>query len=212
MRCRGSTPGSFERPSQRALSRQIAHSGGTASSARSAHHRHDNRRRLRKQRIQALSSQRPAGSRGGNPHRDMGRRPGRRPVGGLAPGRLPYARTQEPSRRADRPNPRGAGNCATSPRALRRTPAAVRDTSHIDTIGKLCELNGQSGNGVLVKPLGPGLDKMQPPSTQRAEQLAHVGRSHLQGPAVIDDQRQSHFAVHTRDRSRAALTHRAKPW
>ncbi|GAA2481392.1 hypothetical protein GCM10010422_27620 [Streptomyces graminearus] len=35
--------------------------------------------------IQALSSlsARP-GSRGGNPHRDMGRRPGRRPVGGPA--------------------------------------------------------------------------------------------------------------------------------
>lgn len=97
MRCRGSTPGSFERPSQRALSRQIAHCGGAASSARSAQPRARQPKMVTQQRIQALSSQRPAGSRGGNPHRDMGRRPGRRPVGGPPPGRLPYARTQKPA-------------------------------------------------------------------------------------------------------------------
>ncbi len=105
MRCRGSTPGSFERPSQRALSRQIAHSGGAASSARSAQPRARQPKMVTQQRIQALSSERPAGSRGGNPHRDMGRRPGRRPVGGPAPGRLPYARTRGARERAHRARP-----------------------------------------------------------------------------------------------------------
>lgn len=36
------------------------------------------------QRFRRWSTRRPAGSRGGNPHRDMGRRPARRPVGGPA--------------------------------------------------------------------------------------------------------------------------------
>ena len=50
---------------------------------------------------------RPAGSRGGNPHRDMGRRPGRRPVGGLASGRLPFAPRRKRSRSAQEAHPRG---------------------------------------------------------------------------------------------------------
>jgi hypothetical protein len=87
----------------------------------------------------------------------------------------------------------------------------MRNARHINTIGELRKLNGQRSNRVLVELALPGLDKVQPPSTHRPQQLAHIGRSHLQGPAVIDDQRQSHFAVHNRDVSRAALTHRAKP-
>jgi hypothetical protein len=99
----------------------------------------------------------------------------------------------------------------TTQQPLRRTATAMCNTRNVDPIGQLRQLNGQRSHRVLIQPLLPGLNKVQPPPTNRAEQLAHIGRSHLQGPAVIDDQRQSHFAVHTPDRNRAALTHRAKP-
>lgn len=127
MRCRGSTPGSFERPSRRALSRQIAHGGGGASSARSAQPRARQPKMVTQQRIQALSSQRPAGSRGGNPHRDMGRRPGRRPVGGPPPGRLPYARAQKPARDPTAPPSAHPKPCGTRP--PRPGPGAARESA-----------------------------------------------------------------------------------
>ncbi len=94
---------------------------------------------------------------------------------------------------------------------LRSGPAAVGDARHVDPVGELGQLDGQRGHRVLVEPIVPGLDKVQPPTTHRTQQLAHIGGSNLQGPPVIDDQRQSNFAVHTRDRSCAALTHPAKP-
>ncbi|SEC84625.1 hypothetical protein SAMN05216489_01783 [Streptomyces sp. 3213] len=88
----------------------------------------------------------------------------------------------------------------------------MRNARNVNTIGKLRKLDRQRSHRVLVEPLLPGLDKMQPPPTHGTQKLADIGGSHLQGPAVVDDQRQSHFAVHTGDRSRGTLTLRAIPW
>lgn len=73
----------------------------------------------------AVLSERPAGSRGGNPHRDMGRRPDRRPVGGPATGRLPLfacrlSASQLPAFRVSAPIP----GAATGP-ADRAGPLAL---------------------------------------------------------------------------------------
>ena len=87
----------------------------------------------------------------------------------------------------------------------------MRNARNVNPVGKLRQLNGQRGNRVLVQPLFPGLDKVQPPPTHGTQKLADIGGSHLQGPAVVDDQRQSHFAVHRGDRSRGTLTLRAIP-
>ncbi|CAK7282701.1 hypothetical protein SGPA1_20676 [Streptomyces misionensis JCM 4497] len=101
-------------------------------------------------------------------------------VRGAVPGR---------SRRSPTGNRRGG--------FLRRS-AAVGDARHVDPVRQLRQLDRQRGDGVLVQPPLPGLDQPQPPPAHGPQQLAHIGRGHLQGPAVVDDQRQSHFAVHKR--------------
>ncbi|BFO19522.1 hypothetical protein SHKM778_59100 [Streptomyces sp. KM77-8] len=107
-----------------------------------------------------------------------------------------------PPRERDRP----------APAVLRGTPTAVGDTGDVDPIGELREFDGQRGDRVLIQPFLARLHQPDPPPAHRTQQLADIGGGNLQGPAVVDDQRQSHFAVHSRDRSRADITHPAKPW
>lgn len=78
------------------------------------------------------------------------------------------------------------------------SPTAVRDARHVDTIRELGQFDGQRGDRVLVQPRLPGLDQPQPPPAHGPQQLTHVRRCHLQGTAVVDDQRQGHFAGHKR--------------